>query len=109
MISRSGKGNFLKDHYDWLVAIVGVVALAAAAAFYFMAAGEDPEAGLVGLGSFDVIVSWVDDLSAGLGTNHTITLKDCFFNEDGLEANQDDTNLIKELELNPFRIVNAII
>lgn len=44
MISRSGKGNFLKDHYDWLVAIVGVVALAAAAAFYFMAAGEDPEA-----------------------------------------------------------------
>lgn len=74
-----------------------------------IAAGEDPEAGLVCLGSFDVIISWIDDLSAGLGTNHTITLKDCFFNEDGLEVNQDDTNLTKELDLNPFRIVNAIL
>lgn len=74
-----------------------------------LVAGGDSEIGLMGLGSFDVVVSWVDDMSTGLGATHTITLKDCFFNEDGLEANQDDTNLTKELELNPFRIVNAIL
>ena len=42
MISRSGKGNFLSAHYDWLAAGVGVLALAGAGAFCFL--GGDVEA-----------------------------------------------------------------
>lgn len=41
MISRSGSGNFLKDHYDWIAAGVGIVALAGAAAFCLL--GSDVE------------------------------------------------------------------
>ena len=39
----NGKGNFFSAHYDWLVAGLGVLALGAAAVFYVMAIGEDPE------------------------------------------------------------------
>ena len=42
MISRSGKGNFLTAHYDWLAAAVGLLALAGAGAFCFL--GGDVEA-----------------------------------------------------------------
>ena len=44
MISRSGKGNFLADHYDWLAAGVGVLALIGAGVFCFV--GTDVEAEL---------------------------------------------------------------
>jgi len=40
---KTGKGNFLTAHYDWLVLGVGIAALVAAGAFYAMAIGEDPE------------------------------------------------------------------
>lgn len=43
MISRSGKENFLAAHYDWLIAGVGVLALVAAAAFFAMTLGDDPD------------------------------------------------------------------
>jgi len=43
MISRSGSGNFLAAHYDWLALGVGLLALAGAVAFYLMALGEDPD------------------------------------------------------------------
>lgn len=42
MISRSGSDNFLKAHYDWIAACVGVLALAGAAAFCLL--GGDVEA-----------------------------------------------------------------
>jgi hypothetical protein len=44
MISRSGKDNFFKAHYDWIAAGAGALALVAAAAFYVSALGDDPEA-----------------------------------------------------------------
>ena len=43
MISRNGKDNFFAAHYDWLVAGVGVLALAAAAVFYVMTLGVDAD------------------------------------------------------------------
>lgn len=43
MTLRDGKENFVAAHYDWLVAGLGVVALLAAVAFYFMAGGQDIE------------------------------------------------------------------
>lgn len=63
---------------------------------------------LTSLGDFNVIISWVDDLELGIGTSHSTTLYHCFFNEDGLDANQDDTNFTKELDLNPFKIEHTI-
>ena len=41
MISRSGKGNFLAAHYEWLAAGIGVIALIGAGAFCFL--GGDAE------------------------------------------------------------------
>lgn len=43
MISR-GNSNFIKDHYDWLVAAVGVLALAGAAVFFVLSLGADADA-----------------------------------------------------------------
>lgn len=43
MISRSAKGNFFSEHYDWVVAGAGLVALVAGAVYYFGAAGETPD------------------------------------------------------------------
>ena len=63
---------------------------------------------LTALGEFNVVISWVDGMELGIGTSHNTTLHGCFFNEDGLEANQDDTNFTKELDLNPFKIVHTI-
>lgn len=60
---------------------------------------------LMALGEFDLIVSWANELGTSNWTTETVTLKGCLFNEDGMEANQDDTNLTKEFELNPFKIV----
>lgn len=42
MISN-GKTNFFTAHYEWLVVGVGALALVAAAAFYVMAIGDDPD------------------------------------------------------------------
>lgn len=65
---------------------------------------------LIKLGEFDLIVSWVDDMGiTDLPVMHTTTLKGCFFNEDGLDANQDSTELTKELDLNPFTIEHVLV
>lgn len=44
MISRSGKDNFFKSHYDWVACGAGLVALAVSAVFYVSALGDDPDA-----------------------------------------------------------------
>jgi len=58
---------------------------------------------LMGLGSFDLIVSWQTTLTAGAPTE-TVTLADCFFNSAGMDADQDATSIKREYALNPFRI-----
>ena len=58
---------------------------------------------LLGLGEFNIIVSWVNDLAADISTE-TITLEACLFTQGGMEANQDDTSISKEFDLHPHRI-----
>jgi len=43
MISRRSKGNFLTEHYDWIVLGVGLLALMGAAVFYAMSLGADAD------------------------------------------------------------------
>ena len=63
---------------------------------------------LTDLGEFTLIVSFanaVDNVTAGgISNTHTITLSGCFFNEDGFESEEDDSNIVKEYDLNPFDI-----
>lgn len=58
---------------------------------------------LLGLGEFNLIVSWVNDLMEDK-TSETVTLAGCIFTESGMDANQDDTSLTKEFNLHPHRI-----
>nr|DAI90870.1 MAG TPA: putative XkdM-like protein [Caudoviricetes sp.] len=59
---------------------------------------------LMNLGEFDLIVSFANEMGTDDWTEETVTLKGCLFTEDGMEANQDDTNITKEFDLNPFKI-----
>lgn len=58
---------------------------------------------LLGLGEFNLIVSWVNDVAADI-TTETVTLAGCILAEGGMDANQDDTSLTKEFDLHPYRI-----
>lgn len=58
---------------------------------------------LLGLGEFNLIISWVNDLAVNIITE-TVTLKGCVFAQGGMDANQDDTSLTKEFDLHPHRI-----
>lgn len=60
---------------------------------------------LTNVGEFDLVVSFANELGTENWTTETVTLKGCMFNEDGMEASQDDTTLTKEFDLNPFDIV----
>lgn len=60
---------------------------------------------LMALGEFDLVVSWANELGTEDWTAETVTLKGCLFTEDGMEASQDDTNITKEFDLNPFKII----
>ena len=60
---------------------------------------------LINLGEFDLVISWANELGTDDWTTETITLQGCMFTEDGMEANQDDTSITKEFDLNPFRII----
>ena len=51
------------------------------------------------------MVSFANELGTDDWTQETVTLKGCLFNEDGMEAEQDDTNITKEFDLNPFEII----
>lgn len=63
---------------------------------------------LMNIGEFDLIISFAAIESSGSSsTAKTVTLQGCFFTEDGMEANQDDTNIVKEFDLNPFKIIIA--
>jgi len=60
---------------------------------------------LMALGEFDLVISWANELGTDDWTTETVTLKGCLFTEDGMEAEQDDTNITKEFDLNPFKII----
>lgn len=72
--------------------------------------------GLIELGEFDLIVSFAnpqingvdafagESIPAGNWDTEIVTLKGCFFNEDGLESQTDDDVITKEFDLNPFDI-----
>ena len=62
---------------------------------------------LFNIGEFDLVISFANELGTDNWTTETVTLKGCIFNEDGFEAEQDDTTLTKEFDLNPFDIVVA--
>lgn len=66
---------------------------------------------LMDLGEFDLVISFAnpeigttEDADASKWVTHTVTMKGCFFNEDGLSVTQDDTTISKTLDLNPFKI-----
>lgn len=58
---------------------------------------------LLGLGEFNLIVSWINDLGAG-ASSETVTLAGCILTQSGMEASQDDTSITKEFDLHPHRI-----
>lgn len=58
---------------------------------------------LLGLGEFNLVVSWVNDLAQNI-TSETVTLAGCLLTQSGFDANQDDTSLTKEFDLHPHRI-----
>lgn len=60
---------------------------------------------LMNLGEFDLVISFANELGTDDWTTETVTLKGCLFTEDGMEAQQDDTNITKEFDLNPFKII----
>lgn len=61
--------------------------------------------GLTNLGEFDLVISFSNELNTDDFGEETITLKQCFFNADGMETNQDDTQITREFELNPMDII----
>lgn len=60
---------------------------------------------LMALGEFDLVISFSNDMGSDDWVEETITLQGCLFNEDGMEVQQDDTNITKEFNLNPFKII----
>ncbi len=60
---------------------------------------------LFNIGEFDLVISFANELGTENWTTETVTLKGCIFNEDGFDAEQDDTTLTHEFDLNPFDIV----
>lgn len=58
---------------------------------------------LLGLGEFNLIVSWVNDLAENVNSE-TVTLAGCLLTQSGMEANQDDTSITKDFDLHPHRI-----
>lgn len=62
---------------------------------------------LMDLGEFDLIISFTNAYAGEDWASQTVTLKGCLFNEDGMESKQDDTNITKEFNLNPFDIITG--
>jgi len=58
---------------------------------------------LLGLGEFNLIISWVNDLAKNV-TNETVTLAGCLLTGGGMDASQDDTSLPRQFDLHPYRI-----
>ena len=57
------------------------------------------------IGEFDLTISFGNLVEGQSVTQETVVLKGCIFDEDGFEANQDDTNLTHEFDLHPYKIL----
>lgn len=66
---------------------------------------SSPDGTLLGLGEFNIICSWVNDLAANV-SSETVTLAGCILTQSGMEASQDDTSITKKFDLHPHRIYN---
>lgn len=62
---------------------------------------------LMDLGEFDLIISFSNAYAGSDWQTETVTLKGCVFNKDGMDTKQDDTNITKEFDLNPFNIITG--
>lgn len=62
---------------------------------------------LMDIGEFDLILSFANAYAGTDWSAKTVTLKGCLFCEDGMESKQDDTNIEKEYDLNPFDIITG--
>lgn len=58
---------------------------------------------LLGLGEFDINVTWVNDLAQN-AISEAVTIAGCIFTQGGMDAKQDDTSLEKSFDLHPHRI-----
>lgn len=58
---------------------------------------------LMGLGQFDLMISWVNDFAQNV-TTEVVTISECYFSESGMSAKQDDTSITREFDLHPYRI-----
>lgn len=58
---------------------------------------------LMGLGEFDLMVSWVNDFAENV-TTEVVTIAGCYFSESGMSAKQDDTSITRSFDLHPYRI-----
>lgn len=58
-----------------------------------------PDGNLMGLGEFDLIVSYLHPKQDNMVIH---TIKNCIFSNDGVEANQGDTEITTEYDLNPL-------
>lgn len=69
---------------------------------------KSPDGTLLGLGEFNLVVSWVNDLSKNT-TSETVTIAGCILAQSGMDASQDDTSITKEFDLHPHRIYTNTI
>lgn len=58
---------------------------------------------LMGLGQFNLMISWVNDFAENV-TTEVVTLAECYFTQSGMDAKQDDTSITKSFDLHPYRI-----
>lgn len=63
---KTGSNNFFKEHYDWLVALAGLAALAVAIAFLLVSFGKSPEGGA---SEYTAIVSGKRPQGEGIAKN----------------------------------------
>jgi len=60
---------------------------------------------LMDLGEFDLVLSFANAFAGSDWTAETVTLKGCILTEEGIDAKNDDTDITKEFNLNPKKIV----
>lgn len=61
---------------------------------------------LMGLGNFDMEISFCNDLAQNVDSE-VITLKDCLFTSGGMSTKQGETSITHTFDLHPYRIYNA--